>query len=483
MRNPARTEKRLSKKPAHGQNEKLARFRRTIAELRAEIRQLKARLRKFEDRSRQTSQNSSLPPSSDPPSVPSKTPREPSGRKPGGQPKHPKHTRDLVPPERVNKTVPLKPERCKKCRRPLQGEDPNPLRHQVIDLPPVEPFITEYQRHALLCEDCRTVTRAALPAGVPPGNFSSRVVAVVSLLTSYYHLGRRMASDAMGDLFGVTMSVGSVSNCEQMASLALKDAVAEAHAYVQKQPVKNGDETTWYEGVRRLKAWAWAAFTPEVTVFLIRTSRGTAVAKELLGKVCGVLITDRWCAYTWWPLAFRQLCWAHLKRHFQAFVDWGGSAAPIGQALLEEVTLLFTWWHRVRDGTLSRSSFQSYVVPLRRRVKTLLTRGSLCGHKKTMSMCREILTVEKALWTFVRIPGVEPTNNAAERVIRALVIWRKLCFGTHSPEGSRFVERMMTVVCTLNQQGRNVVDYVTASVEAAMRGQCPPSLLPTPAQK
>jgi transposase len=454
-----------------------------IQHLRQENERLRRRVAELEERLGQTSQNSSKPPSSDPPSAPPRVPRVPSGRKPGGQPKHPKHARDLVPPERVHRMVPVKPDRCKKCHRPLQGEDPNPLRHQVIDLPPIEPLVTEYQIHALFCDDCRILTRAILPPGVPRGNFSPRVAAIVSLLTSFYHLGRRTAAGAMGDLFGVRMSVGSVSNCEHITSLALKDPVDQARAYVQAQTVKNSDETSWYEGPSRKKAWLWTAFTQQVTVFLIRTSRGTAVAKELLGNACGVLITDRWCAYAWWPLAFRQLCWAHLKRHFQAFVDWGGPAAPIGHALLNEVTLLFTWWHRVRDGTLSRSSFQTYVIPLRRRVKTLLKQGSLCGHARTMSMCREILTLEPALWTFVRVPGVEPTNNAAERVIRALVIWRKICFGTHSPEGSRFVERMMTVACTLNQQGRNVVNYVTASVQAAMLGQCPPSLLPAPARK
>ena len=287
----------------------------------------------------------------------------------------------------------------------------------------------------------------------------------------------------MEDLFGVKMSVGSVSHCEQITSHALKKPVAEAQVYVQAQSVKNSDETSWYEGPSRKKAWLWTAFTQQVTVFLIRTSRGTAVAKELLGQALGVLITDRWCAYAWWPMAARQICWAHLKRHFQAFVDWGGPAKPIGQALLDEEKQLFTWWHRVRDGTLARSSFQSYVVALRGRVKTLLKQGTACGHAKTMSMCREILTLEVAMWTFVRVPGVDPTNNAAERVIRALVIWRKICFGTHSPEGSRFVERMMTVACTLKQQGRNVVDYVTTSVEAAIRGQCPPSLLPSPVRK
>jgi len=453
------------------------------AQLRQENEQLKARVAQLEERLGQSSKNSSKPPSSDPPSVPKSESHTPSGRKPGAQQGHPKHERELFPPERVNATFPVKPERCKKCDGPLHGHDPNPLRHQVVDLPPIQPVVTEYQLHALTCGACQAVTRADLPAGAPRGLFSPRVAAIVSLLTSFYHLGRRTASAAMEDLFGIRMSVGSVSNCEQATSAALKEPVAEAHAYVKAQTVKNSDETSWYEGASRKKAWLWTAFTEQVTVFLIRTGRGTEIAKELLGPVLGVLITDRWCAYAWWPTALRQICWAHLKRHFQAFVDWGGPAKPIGLALLEETKQLFTWWHRVRDGTLARSSFRSYVLPLRARVKTLLEQGAVCGHAKTMSMCREILTLEEAIWTFVRVPGVEPTNNAAERVIRALVIWRKICFGTHSPEGSRFVERMMTVACTLRQQGRNVVDYVTTSVEAAMNGQRPPSLLPSPTHK
>ena len=470
--------KRIWEKQIKHLSEQVARLAQENAHLRQENDRLQRRVKELEERLGQNSKNSSTPPSSDPPSVSPPKSRTPSGRKPGGQPKHTKHERQLFPPERVQKMIPVKPEHCKKCHRRLSGEDSHPLRHQVVDLPPIEPLVTEYQLHALACSQCRTVTRAELPAGVARGLFSPRVAAIVSLLTSFYHLGRRSAAAAMGDLFGVQMSVGSVSRCEQMTSHALKEPVTEAQAYVQAQSVKNSDETSWYEGPQRKKAWLWTVFTQQVTVFLIRAGRGTEVAKELLGRALGVLITDRWCAYAWWPLAFRQLCWAHLKRHFQAFVDWGGPAGRIGQALLDEEKQLFTWWHRIRDGTLTRSSFQTYVVPLRRRVKALLKQGAVCGHAKTMSMCREILTLEPALWTFVRVPGVEPTNNAAERVIRALVIWRKICFGTHSPEGSRFVERMMTVVCTLKQQGRNVVDYVTTSVEAAMRGQCPPSLLP-----
>jgi len=88
------------------------------------------------------------------------------------------------------------------------------------------------------------------------------------------------------------------------------------------------------------------------------------------------------------------------------------------------------------------------------------------------------LTLAPALWTFVRVPGVEPTNNAAERAIRPGVLWRKGSFGSHSPAGSRFVERMMTVAATLKQQQRNVVDYITLACEATLRGEPVPTLLP-----
>jgi hypothetical protein len=114
-----------------------------------------------------------------------------------------------------------------------------------------------------------------------------------------------------------------------------------------------------------------------------------------------------------------------------------------------------------------------------REVERLLDAGQTCGMPKTEGICREMLKLRQALWTFVPHEGVEPTNNAAERAIRPGVLWRKGRFGTQSPEGSRFVETMMTVVATLNQQHRNILDYVTAACEAALRGEPAPSLLPT----
>jgi transposase len=93
-------------------------------------------------------------------------------------------------------------------------------------------------------------------------------------------------------------------------------------------------------------------------------------------------------------------------------------------------------------------------------------------------VCRELLAVEPALYTFAAVAGVEPTNNAAERALRHAVCWRKMSFGTDSAGGSRFVERILTVVATCRQQGRDVLAFLTAAAEAARTGATPPSVVP-----
>jgi transposase len=247
---------------------------------------------------------------------------------------------------------------------------------------------------------------------------------------------------------------------------------------VQAQPVAYLDETGWREGQQR--AWLWTAVTAWVTVFVVRRSRSSKVAQELLGERCwGWLVTDRWSAYTWYPGWRRQLCWAHLLRDIEAMIDRGGPSREIGEALRAQARQMFHWWHRVRDGTLAPASFASYMRPIRRELERLLDAGQTCGVPKTEGTCREMLKLRQALWTFVRHPEVEPTNNAAERAIRPGVLWRKGSFGTQSAEGSRFVEAMMTAVATLNQQHRNVLDYLTTACEAALQGNPPPSLLPS----
>jgi transposase len=440
---------------------------------------LQAEVNRLREQLGQNSQNSSRPPSSDPPDTPQRR-RKPSGRRRGGQPGHKGRTRKLIPIEEVDEVIPVKPAACQQCGHPLEGEDPEPRRHQVTEIPPIEPETTEYQLHTLDCSCCGASTSAELPVGVPARSFGPRVQAMVSVLSGKYRMTKRNIEELMTDCFGVALALGSVSNLEQATGGALEEPVAEAKAYVAEQPVVNVDETGWREA--NGKAWLWVAVTGWVTVFVIRLSRGGQVVKELLGADFeGIVGSDRWSAYNWLDVVLRQLCWAHLRRDFQAFVDRGGESARMGQELLAQADLMFQWWYRVRDGTLTRADFQEKMQEVQTRVGELLREGTVCDHAKTAGTCRHILRFEDALWTFVRVEGVEPTNNAAEQAVRPGVLWRKGSFGTQSQKGSRFVERMMTVVATLKRQDRNVLDYVTAACQAAISGETPPSLIPSEA--
>lgn len=278
----------------------------TPAEAQAYIRALEARLTALEatvqrllERLRMDSQNSSQPPSSDRPAPRSPRRRQaPSGRKPGGQPGHQGQTRALVPLEDVKAVLPVKPTHCGRCHHPLHGEDGQPQRHQVIELPPVQPVVTEYQLHGLVCPACGATTRATLPLGVPPGGFGPRVQATVALCTGAYHLAKRTTQDMLADLCGLPLSLGTMANLEQATVAAVAAPVAAAQTYVRTQAIAHLDETGGREA--RTRAWLWVAVTAWVTVFVVRLSRGAKVAEELLGeRFCGILVTERWSAYTW----------------------------------------------------------------------------------------------------------------------------------------------------------------------------------------
>jgi transposase len=219
--------------------------------------------------------------------------------------------------------------------------------------------------------------------------------------------------------------------------------------------------------------------TATLTVFRIDHSRGGAVIEVLLGsEFGGVVGSDRWSAYSRFPAARRALCYAHLKRDFQALVDRGGAAEPIGRWGLAEIERLFALWHGFRAGEFDRQELQQRLVPLQARLGRLLRRGRETPDRKAAGLCRELTKWWPALWTFARVAGVEPTNNRAERALRPTVLWRKGSFGSDSEAGSRFAERLLTVAATCRQQGRSLVDFLVAAGEAALHGTATPSLLP-----
>jgi transposase len=469
--------------------ERIGQLQKRIGQLQKRIGQLKERNTQLEEETAQlrerlgeNSTNSSKPPSEDPPGtvrLPKKKKRR--GRRPGGQPGHPKHERVLVPAEQVQRVVEVLPERCKKCQRRLSGQDATPQRHQVVELPPVAAQVTEYWCHQLECAGCGTLTRAEVPPEAR-STFGERLGGLVCLLVGKYRLSKRLVTEALSDIVGVKLSVGSVANLEQEMSAALQAPMAQAEQYVRQADVVHADETGWKEGVksgRAVRAWLWVFATLLVVVFRISTRRSSQVPKQVLGEsFTGFLISDRWAAYDWYDPGLRQLCWSHLTRDFQGFIERGGVGGRIGSELMAERHRMFKWWHRVRSGTLERRVFQRRMRKVEQRVGELLQEAAAHAEKKTAGMANELLQLEKCLWAFVDVPGVEPTNNYGERTLRQAVIYRKISFGTRSAQGSRFIERILTVVTTLKQQKRNALEFLREALWAHRRGQSPPSLLP-----
>jgi transposase len=450
-----------------------------IAQLRARLAELEAKVAELQARLGQNSSNSHKPPSSDGPGV-SKPPGKKKGkRRHGGQPGHKGTRRELVPPEKVDQVVPVMPSRCEHCGGPVEAraEGPAVCRHQVWELPPIKPVITEYQLGHGFCTQCQAWTQAKLPAGVPQGAFGARLTALTSLLTGRLRLSKRLAQELLSDVLGVKVALGSVCRLERSVSAALETPYQQLLQYVREQEQAYVDETSWREA--RKKAWLWVAATREATVFAIHRFRSAEAAKALLGEdFVGFTVSDRWSAYEWLELELRQVCWAHLQRDFQSWVDRGGQAVPLGRKMLRQVRKLFHLYHQVTRGELETSVYLQKMERLQSRVKKLLLQARECPDRKVAGQAKAILKMEPALWTFVYVEGLEPTNNRAERAIRVAVCMRKTSYGTHSPAGSRFVERILTAVTTLKQQGRNVLEYLTAAVQALLRRQEAPSLLP-----
>ncbi len=451
-------------------------YERRLRAWETEVTTRKGESRELRGQLNQNSQNSARPSSSDGPQVKRPPPCAPAGRKRGAQPGPPVQRRALVPLEQVTAVVECKPPHWRHCGGAVHGSDPEPRRHQVIEVPPPTPHVTEYQLPRVAWARCELTPWGTLPPGVPAHSYGPRLASLVALGSGAYRMSKRMVASFCTEVLGVPLAGGEICPVQQTVAAALEPPVQEARVFVQGENA-NVDETTWREQRRRV--WLWVVVTQWVSVFCIRSSRGARVLRELLGVgYRAVLTSDRAKAYNGQPLRWRQLCWAHLRRDFQAMIDRGGAGAAVGESLLEHAEVLFGWWYRARDSTWSWSTFQRYMRWLRPSFRAELAAGRRCACPKTAATCRELLKQEAARWTFVRLPGIDPTNNAAERALRHAVQWRKTSYGTDSAVGSHFVENVLTVVATCRQQDRPVLDFLTRCCQALYAGTQAPSLLP-----
>jgi transposase len=479
----ARLEDALAKSDAKlaERDTKLAERDAKLAELVELVAKLTGQIEKLTEQLAQNSKNSHRPPSSDGPGASSRGgtigKRSGSGRKPGGQKGHRGSYRELLAPERVDTFVDLFPEVCLGCACTLPRlVDVAAHRYQQLELRDHRPHVTEWRRHEIGCERCGASTRAEFNGTqIPNSAFGPCLTAVVAMLTGAYHLSRRKTQKLLRELFGISVSLGAISAMEQRASEALESAHQEALREVQYAGIKHSDATSWTRSGKLMSLWTLASLAATVYQIFADGCRDTIL--PLFGPRIGILISDRATVFSFWSMTQRQICHAHLLRKFVAFSERVGTAGAIGRELLECTSLVFEYWHGFKDGLLTRQELQFWLRPVQRDIEQLLERGERSNIDRLAGACADILAHRDALWTFVTNEDVEPTNNHAEVELRDFVLWRKRSFGSQSERGERFAERMMTAVRTARKQGKDVLDFVVASIAAHIDGTTAPRLL------
>lgn len=381
----------------------------------------------------------------------------------------------MLPPEDVTAHTTCVPHECDHCGS--HNVEPNGVvhTHQVLDIPVPKPECHQIDRHAVECQDCGEVTVPPLPPGVPSHMFGARLLALIAFLAGA-KISRRRIQEILREVHGIRASLGAISEAEARASAAIEPSTDEALDHVRSEIVKYVDATSWrFCGALRT---LWTIATKLVTVFAITADGTTERIEELLGTLQGFLVTDRGTTFGFWAMALRQICWAHLVRKFVSYAERKDEGAKIGKHLLIFTQYMLAEWHRVRDGTLSRKRFQAEMAPVRVAIVSLLRQGEALGLRGMSGSCRNILAHESALFTFVEVPGIDPTNNAAERALRDFVVWRKVSSGSQSERGMLFAQRIMTVFQTLRQQRRSVFGFLVEACHAAQHKLSTPSLLP-----
>jgi len=451
----------------------VADFTKRIDELEAKVADLQQQLAA----KKTTSRNSSKPPSSDHPHAKAAG-KKSSGKskKQGGQKGHKRTIREPIPTEQCDHVVPCNPESCRGCGGDLQPSNQGALRHQVWELPPIKPIVTEYQLHRGHCSRCGITTCGELPPGVPSGQCGPRLAAFTGLLMGHFRQSKRRAAMFLGDLLNIPCCPAWTVKIQNLVSHAIETPYLQLRDELGSQKQLFVDESPTKE--KREKAWLWVAVASMFTVFGVFATRKRESLKALVGDYQGIILNcDR--AKMYFDGKRLQWCWAHLKRDIQKLIDSPDKQVKrLGHDLMREQKLLFQQWRRYREGEIRWATFKKLVRPIRKEFNALLLRGVFSGNSQLVGMCQQLHDRREHLWTFTFIEGIEPTNNAAERALRPSVIYRKLSFGTQSSSGSRYLERMLTVSETCRQQGRNAYQFLIQAMEASFSSQEPPNLLP-----
>ena len=458
------------------QNERLA---AQVEALTARVTRQDERIATLERQLGRSSRNSSQPPSADPPAAASpRRGKDASARKQGAQPGHEGHGRPRLPAWAVDEVIEHWPERCGCGHAFAEGERltvGEPVRWQIEELPVISVRVTEHQCHRVRCPGCGQRTRAQLPGEVAQSAFGPRFQSAVATLSVRNRISRRDVVELCEQLFSSRISTGTVDAILARTAQALTEPHADLLAALRGAGAVNMDETGWRTaGEQRA---LWGIFDQRYAYLHVAPDRHEDHAKALLADTNAIVTSDRWWAYAHLPLARRQICWAHLKRDFAAHAEGLALEREFGELGLHICERLFWAWE-VFQHTGERRELRRQIAVLRRELKPALRRYSDKSprNKHCRGMARNLLKLWPALWTFAAVPGVQPTNNHAERSLRGAVIYRKLSLGSQSEDGQQGIARLLSAHTTCRLQHHSLFAYPTELLATHARGEPPPSL-------
>ena len=457
------------------QNERL---QAQVEGLTARVARQGERIAQLERRLGRSSRNSSQPPSVDPPGTVSKRGKDSSGRPRGGQSGHEGKGRPLLPAWAVDDVVEHWPTDCECGHVFTEGElvaVGDPVRHQVEELPPITVTVTEHRCQRVRCPGCGRRRRAELPREVAGSMFGPRFQAAVAVLSVRNRISRRDVVELCEQLFGSRISTGTVDAILCRVADALVDPCEDLLDRLRAGRAVHMDETGWRTAGQRRALWG--IFDQRHAYLHVAADRHEDHAKALLADTRAVVTSDRWRAYTHLPLARRQLCWAHLARDFKAHAEGMAAEHEFGEHGLQVCERLFWAWE-IFQHTHDRPGLQATIRELQRDFKPIARRhaGKSPRYKYCRGIARNLLKAWPALWTFARHPGVEPTNNHAERALRGAVISRKLSLGSQSSQSEQRIARLLSAHTTRRLQHRPLHTYLTNALTAHNRGHPVPLL-------
>ena len=417
---------------------------------------------------KKNSSTSSKPPSSDLVKPPAAR-KQRSKRKVGAQPGHPKHERPPFGPDEITHVEEHRLDCCPECGGALELADEPARVLQQIELVAQPVKIVEHRSRVCRCEKCQLEFTAPIPREVQAaGLVSPPLTALVGYLKGACHCSFSTIRKFVRDVLKVSLSRGQLRKlCGKVAD-SLEAAYQELLDALPTQQTLNIDETGHKENGQAL--WTWCFRAPLFTLFKIDPSRGSGVLVETLGlDFDGVIGCDYFSAYRKYMRlndhVLVQFCLAHLIRDVKFLVEHPHAKnRTYGKRVLTALRELFAIVHR-RDEYASDAAFRgaledqgvevwrqaTYRTPNTREARNLANRFQKHG--------REYLR-------FITTPGVEPTNNLAEQAIHFVVLDHKVTQGTRSAAGRNWSGRIWTAVATCTQHGRDVLAFLTESLQA-----------------